>query len=98
MKRIMSYRLAAFAVSITLPPPTLKIQVVSYHCRLLSSVQIHVRQEMAEVVLSCPCNGFTPTVFRGLGYDLIEHFEREVILRLKRSKGLEKESVQKTCN
>jgi hypothetical protein len=48
----------------------------------------NVRQEMTEIMLPGPCNGFAPTVFRRLSDDRIKDFKRKIILCLKGRKCL----------
>lgn len=75
------------AVSITLPPPTLETK-----CQLklwdMGWSGADAREEVAEVMLPCPCNGSAEAVLGGLCENIIVDLEGEVGLRLQRGEGL----------
>ena len=72
-------KFAAFAVSITLPPPTLfGVRFTESACRAK-----YVREEMAEIVCARPCDGVAPAVLGRFGDDTIVHLERQILLRVQ---------------
>lgn len=77
--------MAAFAVSITLPPPTL-LQCVN--TARMPQVLSDARKEMAAVLLSSPGDGVSPAGFGGLRNDTVVHDEGQVLLGLEGGNGL----------
>lgn len=80
-----TYRLAAFAVSITLPPPTLSQCV---NTARVPQVRSDARKEVAAVLLSGPGDGVSPTGLRRFRNDTVVHDEGQVLLGLEGGDGL----------
>jgi hypothetical protein len=74
------HRLAALAVSITLPPPTLDIH---FNYEVLRPLVNNVREKMTKVMISGPLNGASPAVFSRLSNHLVVNLKRKVCLGLK---------------
>jgi hypothetical protein len=75
-----THRLAALAVSITDPPPTLRS--IKYSA-MREARAVYVRKEVRKVVLPSPRDGVLPTVFGGFGDDAVVDLEGQVRLRLE---------------
>lgn len=75
-----TYKFAALAVSMTLPPPTLQ-PYIQHNGNLFGSPG--VRKEVTTIVLPRPGNGVSPARFGRLGDDPVVDLEREVCLSLE---------------
>lgn len=83
--RANTYRFAALAVSMTLPPPTLKVHRVKK--RQLRKAR-NARQEVTEVMLTSPGYCLTPAVLRWFSHHLIKYFKWKINLRFQGSNSL----------
>ena len=79
-----THKFAAFAVSMTLPPPTLHASLSKGR----SNTVAHIRKEVAAVMLTGPGNSVTPACFGGLGDNAVIDLEGQILLRLQGSNGL----------
>lgn len=86
--------MAAFAVSITLPPPTLSQCV---NTARMPQVRSDARKEVTAVLLSSPGDGVSPARFGGLRNDAVVHDEGQVLLGLEGGNGLIRDASERVA-